>query len=369
MTTVPPSRPALSARLASDLSGFAGLAGLSAPPASRALGTSVVGRLADRLRSLGCEPDLPAQEGGAPNLVLRIAPAGGRQGPALVFLCPADDAELQAALAAQCWVAEEVWRRGGPACGSLTLAAVSDGAALGSAGTGFLRASGVLAPDLLVFAARTENQLATSGRTVLRARIVATGRGAPAGNPDAGDNAILRMLRVLDRIDLELGARLSLRRDGATASTLNIGVVEGGASAASVPDLCRAELERHLLDAEDPQEALEELRDIVEGGDEPPGSVRLDPVALCPAFRADEDGVLAQAFRRVVLAHRRAPLRSMAPLGTSEGRWFAGEGVDLAGFGPGAPAGGPVPLDQAVDAALIQLALVRELLGLADEVR
>lgn len=344
-----PDRGDLADGLASDLAELDGLWRLEPGPA-------VLRHLTDRFRSLrGGPPVEVAEEGG--RLVLRLAAAGGAHGPALGFSCSAADAGLQAALAAQCRVVEETWRRGGPARGVLSFCAVEDAGSPGSA---------VNPPDLLVFAARTENQLATSGGAALRVRIVTTGGDEPEGDQDGGGNAILRMARVLDRIDIELGPRLSLRHDGTGRSSLAINRVEGGRGASLLPDLCRAELERRLLRTEEPMEALDELRDIVEGAEEPAGSVRIEAAALYPAFETDRQGVLLQTFRRIVLAHRRAPLRDVVAERASGGRWLA-RGGDSAGFGPGRPDGGPVPPDQTVDAVLIQLGLVEELLGFANE--
>ena len=60
----------------------------------------------------------------------------------------------------------------------------------------YLRKSGKVRPDALILGAQTENNLIVAERGVMWARLTTKGKAAHAGNPAAGDNAILRMMRL-----------------------------------------------------------------------------------------------------------------------------------------------------------------------------
>ena len=72
----------------------------------------------------------------------------------------------------------------------------------------------------------------------------ATGKAAHASQPEAGENAILKLARALDMFDLHITSKLatythpSLKR-----STLNIGVITGGKQPNIVPDLASAQID------------------------------------------------------------------------------------------------------------------------------
>src|SRR5882757_7795774 len=88
-------------------------------------------------------------------------------------------------------------RRGGPARGELIFTFVADEENLGPDGMEFLRKSGRVRPDALILGAQTENNLIVAERGVMWAKITTRGKAAHAGNPSAGDNAILRMMRLV----------------------------------------------------------------------------------------------------------------------------------------------------------------------------
>jgi acetylornithine deacetylase/succinyl-diaminopimelate desuccinylase len=79
----------------------------------------------------------------------------------------------------------------------------------------YLRKLGALKPDILLVGGPTENNLITEERGVLWVRITATGRAAHGGDPAAGDNAILRMIRLVEHLRGTLEPRLAARTSGA----------------------------------------------------------------------------------------------------------------------------------------------------------
>lgn len=75
------------------------------------------------------------------------------------------------------------------------------------------------------------------------------------------------------------------------------------------------------------------------------------------------------AFQATIANRFGRPARFRNALGVSDGRYFAGDGIEIVNFGPGSGSEGhaaneSVPLAALVDAALIQLEVVERLLGL-----
>jgi acetylornithine deacetylase/succinyl-diaminopimelate desuccinylase-like protein len=72
----------------------------------------------------------------------------------------------------------------------------------------------------------------------------ATGRAAHSSMPEKGENAILKLTRALDRLDCHLAAELAgFTHPVLGHSTMNIGVIRGGARPNIVPDFAEAELD------------------------------------------------------------------------------------------------------------------------------
>ncbi|MFQ5970915.1 MAG: M20 family metallopeptidase [Alphaproteobacteria bacterium] len=273
-------------------------------------------------------------------------------------------------MAAQLWLAEEIARRGGPREGEIVFTFVGDEERLGHEGLYYLREVGAVRPDMLVLGAQTENQLITEERGVLWVRLTATGRSAHAGQPAAGDNAIMRMTRLLAGLDATLGPRLAERTAGDKRSTMNVGLIRGGHNTNVVPDSCFVEIDRRLLPDEHYEEAFAEMRDIIDAAGEPAGTLRFEFLTGTNGFSAPADGPCVSAMAAAIEARTGAPARFLDAVGVSDGRYFADDGIEIVNFGPGAGTEGhaaneSVPITQLVDAALIQLDAVKRLLGLA----
>jgi acetylornithine deacetylase/succinyl-diaminopimelate desuccinylase family protein len=278
-------------------------------------------------------------------------------------------ANCKGSAAVQLWLAEEIARRGGPSAGALVFTFVGDEEDLGPNGTNHLRAAGLMKPDILIVGATTENQLITAERGVLWVRITARGKAAHAGDPGSGDNAIVRMMRLLAALQRGAFDRLGERRDGDMASTANIGTIRGGHNMNVVPSDCVVEIDRRLLPGEDVAAAFEEIQAALNAAGEPRGSFAVERLRGTNGFKGAEDGLGVSAFRAAIEARTGMPARFLTPVGAYDGRYFADDGVEILNVGPGAGSEGhasneSVPVAQLVDAAVIHLAVIDELLGL-----
>ncbi len=273
-------------------------------------------------------------------------------------------------MAAQLWLAEEVARRGGPAKGEIVFTFCGDEENLGPNGAFFLREIGAVKPDMLVVGTQTENQLITAERGVMWVELAAHGKSAHAGNPAAGDNAILRLLRLAAYIDDEMTRRLANRTVGEQQSTMNIGMFRGGENTNVVPNFARLEIDRRLLPEEKLADAFAEIEGLVKAHPEAEHlSCRL--LTGTNGFRAPHDGPLVSALTAAITAVTGAPARILKDTGASDGRYFADDGIEIVNFGPGAGWQGHranefVPLDELVAATAILEGLVGRLLGYRD---
>jgi acetylornithine deacetylase/succinyl-diaminopimelate desuccinylase family protein len=271
-------------------------------------------------------------------------------------------------MAVQIWLAEEIARRGGPKKGELIFTFVADEENLGPDGMEFLRRSGRVRPDALILGAQTENNLIVVERGVMWARITTKGRAAHAGNPAAGDNAILRMMRLVGALQSYYDRALATRVKGAMKSTVNIGMFHGGHNTNVVPSACTVEIDRRLLPNEKVEDAFAELKRVIDGAGEPKGRYAVEFLTGTNGFFAPENGSAVAAFEKVVKALTGRRVKFLNATGVSDGRYYADDGIEIINFGPGSGAQGhaaneSVPIDQMVEAAEIQLAVVQRLLG------
>ncbi|MDP6884609.1 MAG: ArgE/DapE family deacylase [Rhodospirillales bacterium] len=277
-------------------------------------------------------------------------------------------ANCKGSMAVHLWLAEEVARRGGPKKGELVFTFAGDEEDLGPGGTCYLRQSGLVKPDILIVGATTENQLITAERGVLWVKITARGQAAHAGDPDSGDNAIERMMRLLAALQRQVFDHLGERSDGDIKSTVNIGTIQGGRNLNVVPGECAVEIDRRLVPGETADEAFEEIQRALDAAGEPEASFTLERLHGTNGFKGAGDGPGVGAFRAAIEARTGARARFLTPVGACDGRYFADDGIEIINVGPGTVAEGhaaneSVSVMQLVDAAVIHFDVVKRLLG------
>ncbi|TAJ35098.1 MAG: M20 family peptidase [Reyranella sp.] len=372
------------------------LSDLIALPSPYPPGTSVeiCAYTAKRLKKAGYKVEIATKTKGVDNVVARLKGKG--KGPVIAFNAHVDTVGVgeranwksdpykalvkgglvyglgagncKGSMAVQIWLAEEIARRGGPAKGELIFTFVADEENLGPDGMEFLRKSGKVRPDALILGAQTENNLIVAERGVMWAKITTKGRAAHAGNPAAGDNAILRMMRLMRALSSYYDKALAKRVSGAMKSTVNIGMFHGGHNTNVVPSACTVEIDRRLLPDEKVKDAYAELKRVIDGVGEPRSQYTVEFLTGTNGFFAPENGAAVGAFEAAVKAHSRRKVKFLNATGVSDGRYYADDGIEIINFGPGSGAQGhaaneSVPIAEMIDAAEIQLDVVKRLLG------
>ncbi len=372
------------------------LTDLIALPSPYPPGTSVeiCAYAAKRLKKAGYKVETATKTKGVDNVVARMK--GKAKGPVIAFNAHVDTVGVgeranwksdpfkalvkgglihglgagncKGSMAVQIWLAEEIARCGGPAKGELIFTFVADEENLGPDGMEFLRKSGKVRPDALILGAQTENNLIVAERGVMWARITTKGRAAHAGNPSAGDNAILRMMRLVGALNSYYDKALARRVSGAMKSTVNIGMFHGGHNTNVVPSACTVEIDRRLLPNEKVKDAFKELKSVIDGVREPKGTYAVEFLTGTNGFFAPENGAAVGAFEAAVKAKTGRKVKFLNATGVSDGRYYANDGIEIINFGPGSGAQGhaaneSVPIASMVESAEIQMDVVKQLLG------
>lgn len=354
--------------------------------------TEICNYTATRLNAAGYQTDTVSRDGRVQNVIAKM----GTGKPSVVFNAHADTIAIadfnawktepfiatekegrihglgagncKASMAIQIWLAEEIARRGGPKTGEVVFTFVGDEENLGPDGLAFLRESGAVNPDVLICGAQTQLQTITEERGVLWIEISTTGISAHAGEPQNGDNAVDRMIRLIGKLDRELRPQLDKRSRGALRSTMNIGIIEGGKNTNAVPDQCRIEIDRRLMPEEGVDDAVAEFSEILKRSKEPQGSWTVRNLTGTKGFASPTNVPVIAAFQRAIELHTNAPPYEVVAVGASDARYFADDGIILMTFGPGNAKDGHkanefVPLDELEPAARIQLTAIKETLG------
>jgi acetylornithine deacetylase/succinyl-diaminopimelate desuccinylase-like protein len=224
---------------------------------------------------------------------------------------------------------------------------------------------------MLVVAAPTANKLIVEERGVMWAELKTTGRAAHAGDPDAGDNAIARMLRLLAHLGADMAARLAGRSEGSHRSTISVGTIAGGVNTNVVPERCSATIDRRLLpQSETVEGALAELRQSLIGAGEAEACWSLKLITGTNGFRMSPTQPLVAAFSEAVREATGGDAAFVTPIGASDARFLASGGAQIVIFGPGDDRQGHAAnesMDEAqlLAACAIQRSVAHRVLGLA----
>jgi len=118
--------------------------------------------------------------------------------------------------------------------------------------------------DAAVVTEPTDLQIGVAHKGFAWAMVETRGRAAHGSRPEDGRDAILRMGRVLTRLE-HLDRELQSRKPHPLLGTgsLHASIIEGGRELSSYPDLCRLQLERRTVPGESEETFARELGDLL----------------------------------------------------------------------------------------------------------
>ncbi|MER9445639.1 M20 family metallopeptidase [Mesorhizobium sp. M0340] len=118
--------------------------------------------------------------------------------------------------------------------------------------------------DAAVVGEPTDLELVVAHKGSVRWQVEVEGVAAHTSKPHLGVNAITGMAKIVLALD-EFNKTLALRTHPLVGSpTLTVGLIEGGIELTTVPPVCRIWIDRRLIPGEQPQEAIQEVENILE---------------------------------------------------------------------------------------------------------
>lgn len=207
-------------------------------------------------------------------------------------------------------------------------------------------------PDFVVIGEPTRMAINRGHKGRIELKVTAPGRSAHAASHHLGDNAIYKMVPVIQAVrelDLRLRAGLGSHPLLGHGSVVVTDAAVRTASLNAVPDQCTIYLDRRITLSEPHDEVIRQIRGLIPGYlqdevrveelfyDTPSYTGLVFPVAkYFPAWALEEMHPLVQAGQRAI----RELWGEERPLGTWEfstnGTYWAGKaGIPSIGFGPG----------------------------------
>ena len=346
---------------------------------------SAVTVIADKLAESDIQFDILAERPHQPNLIAMLA--GRSAGPTLMYhahidtVAPGDPALWQhppfsgavadgcifgrgagddkSSVAAQIMALVTLARGGWPLNGRLQVAVVADEESGAHHGTRWLRDNNYLQPNFMVIGEQTKNQVAIAERVACGIDLTIYGKSTHGAMPWAGDNAVLKSARVLTWLQKELFPILAAKSHPyLPPATLNIGKIQGGLQWNIVPESCKIEMDRRLLPGETREEAIEEIRLLLDEYNttvEPLKYKLFSTGKVAPNINTSPDEPFVQCAQKALQDVTGQPQALTGYVQTSDGRWFAGDGFPIIIFGPSDPAVGHatdenVTIDQLMEA-------------------
>lgn len=178
--------------------------------------------------------------------------------------------------------------------------------------------------DFAVTGEPTDFHIGVQAKGVLALRVLISGRAAHGSTPWLGDNAVLKALNVLRKIEslhfTERSTELFER------SSINLGRIIGGDAVNKVPDCCVMDLDIRFVPGEDPNEIMKEIGSIED--------VELVKHFIRPPAIVNRDNPYVTALGEAVKPHAPYEVVSVGRDGTSDAVCFLRAGVPAVEFGP-----------------------------------
>jgi acetylornithine deacetylase len=316
----------------------------------------VAGAVAAAMRRFGLDVETKPVAPGRPNTIGVLE--GRRKGRALMFCGHVDTVgvtgmsapfapierdgrlygrgaqDMKSGVAAMIDAARVVADSGGLASGRLIVAAVVDEEHL-SIGADALVADWTA--DAAVVTEPTGLEIAVGHKGFAWIDVEVHGKAAHGSRPADGQDAILRMGRVLqhlERLDRDLQARRAHALLG--TGSLHASIIDGGRELSSYPDRARLQMERRTLPGEPDSTALGEVESILERLRRDDPTFRADARAVFsrPAYELSADHELPRTLAHVVRDAGRTPTLSGMSFWT-DAAVLGHAGIPSVLFGPG----------------------------------
>ena len=241
--------------------------------------------------------------------------------------------DMKSGLAAMVDAAAQLAVGGGLTAGRLVVAAVADEEHASLGADALVRGH---AADGAVVTEPTDLRMATCHKGFEWVEVETRGRAAHGSRPADGRDAILRMGRVLGRLEaVNAGLAAGPAHPLLGPASLHASTIDGGGELSVYPDRCRLSFERRTLLGEPPDAGLAEVRGILDAlardDSEFEGSAR--PIFTRPPHELPVDHPLCRILGGV-LERRGGPAEPTGMSFWTDAAILAGAGTPALLFGP-----------------------------------
>lgn len=208
--------------------------------------------------------------------------------------------DMKGGVAAMVDAAVRVARGGGLSRGRLVVAAVADEEHASVGAEALVEAHSA---DGAVVTEPTDLRLATAHKGFEWVEVETRGRAAHGSRPAEGRDAILRMGRVLGRLEaVEAGLRAGAAPPRLGRASLHASTIRGGQAASVYPDRCVLSVERRTVAGEAPDAGLTEVRRALSALAREDGAFEASARQLLtrPPHEIADDHPLCAALRRIL---------------------------------------------------------------------
>lgn len=189
-------------------------------------------------------------------------------------------------------------------------------------------------PDCAIVAEPTLLNIVNAHKGVARWVARTAGRACHSSRPENGVNAVYRMAKLVSAVERYAGKLAALPPDPVLgARTISVGRIGGGVSPNTVPDSCRADIDRRLVPGETGDSATADLDAFLRAELDFPFELERSAAGCLPlsaAPSADLTARFGKTINSVVGSHQ---VQSV-PFGT-DAATLASAGVPCVVFGPG----------------------------------
>jgi acetylornithine deacetylase/succinyl-diaminopimelate desuccinylase-like protein len=246
--------------------------------------------------------------------------------------------DMKGAVAAFVAAVEELRPSGALERCSLELALTGDEEVGSEHGTIPLAASGALTARAGVCGEATGLHVSVGSRGVVWLRIVVTGRGGHAGFVHLIDNASSCAAALAIALEsLPLSARDGRFDPDAPSLTVTRSAPVDGLDAPNVvPDSVALLVDRRLLPGEQPDTAIDQIRECVRDNVQPPFGFEIEVLRRWPGYVLAEDEPISRAAGAAVSAAG-LPIVHETDLAANDSSWLVAAGIPTVLLGPGQP--------------------------------
>ena len=135
----------------------------------------------------------------------------------------------------------------------------------------------------------TRLEIEHAHKGVLRFAVTTCGLAAHSSRPERGENAIMRMGRVLERFSVyEQELKNSPGDPSLGNPTVSVGIIGGGKGVNIVPDVCRIEVDRRMIPGETPEAILRRIESLLQE---------------CPTAEVEESSIMSRSGLATSTSH------------------------------------------------------------------